>query len=88
MRQRQTNQGISVNAIARIEVVLIRFNATSEAAKGLLGFAIYRLDHQAKSKLIRPPDGLTRSGRFFGLRPGSNHFFVRKITKNSPSREC
>jgi phosphatidylserine/phosphatidylglycerophosphate/cardiolipin synthase-like enzyme len=48
MRQRQANQGTSVNAIAGTEVVLLGFNATAVAAKGLLGFAVRRYDHQSK----------------------------------------
>lgn len=59
MRQRNANQGISVNAIAGTEVILLGLNATAEAARGLLGFAIYRLDHQANKRFWLRGDGRT-----------------------------
>ncbi len=59
MRRQQANQGISVYAIAGTEVVLLGLNATAEAAKGLLGFAINRFDHQAKKGFWLRGDGRT-----------------------------
>jgi phosphatidylserine/phosphatidylglycerophosphate/cardiolipin synthase-like enzyme len=45
MRVRNQNGAISVQAVAGSYVVLLGMDATPEAAKGLLGFAIYRTDH-------------------------------------------
>jgi len=45
MRKRVTRQGISVQAISGTYTVMLGFNATDEARKGLLGFAIRRSDH-------------------------------------------
>jgi phosphatidylserine/phosphatidylglycerophosphate/cardiolipin synthase-like enzyme len=59
MRQKQENQEISVNAIAGTEVVLLGLNATAEAARGLLGFAIYRLDQQTNKGFWLRGDGRT-----------------------------
>jgi phosphatidylserine/phosphatidylglycerophosphate/cardiolipin synthase-like enzyme len=42
MRKRSENGRISVHAIAGTEVVLLGLNAAETAAKGLLGFTIYR----------------------------------------------
>ena len=42
MRKRKRNTRISVHAIAGTEVVLLGLDATPEAAKGLLGFSIYK----------------------------------------------
>jgi len=42
MRNRSTNNTISVNAIAGTGVVLLGLNAEESATKGLLGFRIYR----------------------------------------------
>jgi phosphatidylserine/phosphatidylglycerophosphate/cardiolipin synthase-like enzyme len=42
MRQRSENTHISVHAIAGTEVVLLGLNSTEGAAKGLLGFTIYK----------------------------------------------
>src|SRR2546428_9883165 len=44
MRYSGKNQGASANFVAGTYVVLMGFDATEEARKGLLGFAIYRLD--------------------------------------------
>ena len=51
MRVRLNNQGISVRAIAGTHVVLLGMNATKEATKGLLGFAIQREDLETQSKV-------------------------------------
>jgi phosphatidylserine/phosphatidylglycerophosphate/cardiolipin synthase-like enzyme len=48
MRKHSTNGKISVHVIAGTEVVLLGLNATKEAAKGLLGFAIQRYDFQSR----------------------------------------
>ncbi len=48
MRKHSTNEKISVHVIAGTEVVLLGLNATKEAAKGLLGFAIRRYDSQSR----------------------------------------
>lgn len=45
MRKFAKNGDISVQAIAGTHAVLLGMDATKEAAKGLLGFAIHRTDH-------------------------------------------
>jgi len=45
MRKRNRNEAISVQAVAGSYVVLLGLDATPAAANGLLGFAIYRIDH-------------------------------------------
>src|SRR5690348_11349256 len=45
MRVRRKKEGFSVHAIPGTYVVLLGINAEAPAAKGLLGFAIYRADH-------------------------------------------
>src|SRR5262245_40186149 len=45
MRIRNQNEAISVHAVAGSYVVLLGMDAQPEAAKGLLGFGIYRIDH-------------------------------------------
>lgn len=42
MRKRASKNGVSVHAIAGTEVVLLGLDAEKSAAKGLLGFSIYR----------------------------------------------
>lgn len=44
MRYPGKNQGVSANFIAGTYVVLMGFDATDDARKGLLGFAVYRID--------------------------------------------
>lgn len=50
MRVRKSNGGISVHAIAGSYVILLGLDATPEAARGLLGFAIRRTDHTEQEK--------------------------------------
>lgn len=45
MRARDTKDGIGVHAISGTHVVILGLNATEQARKGLLGFAIRRIDH-------------------------------------------
>jgi len=45
MRRREKHGGISVQAIAGPFVVLLGFDVTAAKRKGLLGFAIHRVDH-------------------------------------------
>lgn len=45
MRLRKKNRGISVQGIAGPYVVLLGFDVTAAKRKGLLGFAIHRVDH-------------------------------------------
>ncbi|MEM7026187.1 MAG: phospholipase D-like domain-containing protein [Pseudomonadota bacterium] len=45
MRARQSKDGISVHAISGMHVVMLGLDATEEARRGLLGFAIRRIDH-------------------------------------------
>src|SRR6476659_10308318 len=45
MRARQKNGGISVNAVAGSNVVLLGLDATADARDGLLGFSVHRTDH-------------------------------------------
>ena len=42
MRKRSTKDGISVHAISGTEVILLGFDATEDAAEGLLGFRVER----------------------------------------------
>ncbi|WP_242216858.1 phospholipase D-like domain-containing protein [Shinella zoogloeoides] len=44
MRVRASKNGISVHAIAGTDVVMFAFDATKAARKGLLGFAIHRME--------------------------------------------
>jgi phosphatidylserine/phosphatidylglycerophosphate/cardiolipin synthase-like enzyme len=60
MRKKNSNNEISVNAIAGTEVVLLGLNAEREAAKGLLGFTIYK--KVGKKGKYKPLPG---SGRVF-----------------------
>ncbi len=48
MRQRNKNAGITVHAIAGTEVVLLGLNATQKAARGLLGFNIWKRGGRAR----------------------------------------
>ena len=61
MRVRKQNSRISVHAIAGTEVVLLGMNATEEAAKGLLGFTIYKRKGKGRFKPL-PSGGRTFLG--------------------------
>jgi len=50
MRKRNLQDGISVHAISGTYVVLLGLNATEDARKRLLGFAIEREDHTEKER--------------------------------------
>lgn len=50
MRVRKRNEGISVHAISGSYVILLGLDATPEAARGLLGFAIRRTDHTEQER--------------------------------------
>ena len=52
MRQFKSDGKISVNVIAGTHTVILGMDADKEAAKGLLGFAIQREDHTAKTKIF------------------------------------
>src|SRR5262245_60741527 len=45
MRDRKTNQGLTVNAVAGSYVVILGLNITDALRPGLRGFAIRRSDH-------------------------------------------
>lgn len=76
MRKRLTSQnGLTVQAIAGTYVVLLGFDITPEKRKGLLGFAIHRVD-QTEQESHWLPGGLT----FPGASPGPNS----PSTHNSP----
>lgn len=45
MRLRKKSQGVSVQAVAGPFVVLLGFDVTAQKRRGLLGFAIHRVDH-------------------------------------------
>lgn len=59
MRKRSKNSKISVHAMAGTEVVLLGLDAKKSATKGLLGFAIDRLDHKTGKTIS------LRGGRMF-----------------------
>jgi hypothetical protein len=50
MRKRNTQDGISVHAIAGTYVVLLGIDATKRARSRLLGFAIEREDHTERER--------------------------------------
>lgn len=50
MRRRKDNKNISVHAISGSYVILLGFDATGDARKGLLGFGIQRTDHTEDEK--------------------------------------
>ena len=50
MRKWNDNKKISVHAISGSHVILLGFDATNEARKGLLGFTIQRTDHTEDEK--------------------------------------
>ena len=73
MRKHSTNGKISVHVIAGTEVVLLGLNATKEAAKGLLGFAIRRYDSQSR--------------RSYWLRGGTRRFKELEAIDSSEGKE-
>jgi hypothetical protein len=48
MRVRQTEQGLTVHAIAGSYVVLLGMNMKQNDCDGLMGFAIHRTDHKER----------------------------------------
>lgn len=50
MRVRASKNGISVHAIAGTDGVMFAFDATKAARKGLLGFAIHRMEEGVPDK--------------------------------------
>lgn len=55
MRVRASKNGISVHAIAGTDVVMFAFDATKAARKGLLGFAIHRMEEGVPDKRGQSP---------------------------------